>query len=72
MEIHEDCKHKGDDNISTKLWKLQQRYSANTLLLKASSAKRFLFYAVQSLCVTFGCFLSASLLWPCIDLYIEC
>ena len=72
METHEDCKHKGDDNISTKLWKLQQRYRANTLLLKANSSEKALFYTVYYCCVAYGRFLLVSLLRPCTHVCIEC
>ena len=35
-------------------------------------SEKVLFYAASFLCVSFGCFLSASLLWPCIYVCIEC
>lgn len=40
METHEDSRHKVDDNILAKLWKLQPTYRENSLLFVLSKFQR--------------------------------
>jgi muconolactone delta-isomerase len=53
METHEDSRHKVDDNILAKLWKLQPTYHDKNLfaLSKFQVLHKILFYIKLTYCI---------------------
>jgi hypothetical protein len=65
MRTHEDSKHEVDNNISTKLWKLQPTYRDDSLLFASPKFRRIYCHFIQTVCVSFRYLLLDKSWWLC-------